>query len=302
VTGEDRRDFLHRLAANDVRKLRPGDGIPTLFLERTGRVIARVIVADRGDDFLLVGDPGRARPVIDWIEKYTIADDVAVEDVGDHTGLVTVLGAGAPRVLADGLRVPADELGPWEHRTVDLGGGSVLVLRAEDVGGRSFHVVAPATAMATLHERLAALPLTEESVYDALRVEAGVPAFGTEYDERTIPLETRLTDAISLTKGCFLGQEVVARLHHHDRVKRALVRVRIEGTNPPRAGAPLRDDDGEVGVITSAARLEEGVVALGYVAAGREAPGTRLAVGAGPESRSAEVLPLTPAGDPSWSA
>jgi folate-binding protein YgfZ len=296
VGGTERRDFLQRLVTNDVSRLTNGRGAPTLLLERTGRVVDRVIVADRGDDFLLVGSAGRAAAVVAWISKYVIADDVTVEDVGPRTRLVTVVGPRGAEAIRAGLGVAAAELGPWEHRRGAAGGEPVLVLRAEDVGGASFHVVGSPAAIDATTSALESVPAADESAWEALRIAAGVPAFGAEFDERTIPLETRMADAISFGKGCYVGQEVIARLHNQDRVKRALVRMRIDARDAPAPGAPVLAGDEEVGVVTSSARGPDGPIALGYVRAGREAPGTRLVAGGAP----AEVLTLTPAGDPAW--
>jgi folate-binding protein YgfZ len=296
VGGSERRDFLQRLVTNDVSGLAEGRALPTLLLERTGRVVDRVIVVDRGTDFLLVASAGRATAVIEWIEKYVIADDVTVEDVGERTGLLTVVGDRGAEELSASLRVAAAELGPWEARPGDAGGETVLVLRAEDVGGRSFHVVGPRTAVDAAATALSALPAGDEARWNALRIEAGVPAFGAEFDDRTIPLETRMADAISFTKGCYVGQEVIARLHNQDRVKRALVRLRIEAGDPPAAGADVLLRDEKIGSVTSVAAAEAGFLALAYVRAGHETPGTRVVAGGAP----AEILTLTPAGDPAW--
>lgn len=296
VGGGERRDFLQRLVTNDVSGLREGRAVPTLLLERTGRVVDRVIVADRGDDFLLVGSAGRSAPVVAWIEKYVIADDVTVEDVGARTALVSVVGDGGAEAIAASLGVPAPELAPWEFRSGRAGGEGCMVLRAEDVGGRSFHVIGPRGSVEAAWTALGALSEGDEARWDALRIEAGVPAFGAEFDDRTVPLETRMTDAISFTKGCYVGQEVIARLHNHRRVKRALVRMRIEAADAPAPGAELSARDEKVGHVTSAALGTKGPVALGYVKAGHESPGTRLVAGGAP----AEVLTLTPAGEPAW--
>jgi aminomethyltransferase len=292
VGGPERRDFLQRLVTNDVSGLSVGRGVPTLLLERTGRVVDRVIVADRGDDFLLVGSSGRGPDVAGWFEKYIIADDVTCTDVAGESRLLTVCGPRAVEMIEVELGVAAGGFAPWEHRALE--GKVVRLMRAENVGGKSFHLIGPPAAVAAVEEVLAELPRADAARWHELRVAAGVPAFGTEFDEGTVPLEARMTDAISFTKGCYVGQEVIARVNRYDRVKRALVRLRIEAADPPAPGDELLDGDEKVGVVTSAARDEAGSLALGYVAVGRESPGTRLSVA----GAVAEVLSLTPDGDP----
>jgi folate-binding protein YgfZ len=290
--GGDRLDFLDRMATNELRGLVPGRGAPTFFLERTGRVVDRVLVLERGEDALLVGSEGRGPALLAWLSRYVIADDVTLADLAPTTFVLTVLGEEAPFVLETGLGVPAAGLGPWEHRPASLAG--VTVARAEDVAGRSFHVIGPAAARDAVEAALAGLGAADADAYRALRIEAGVPAFGEDFTERTIPLETRQADHISFTKGCYVGQEVVARLHHHRRVKRALVRLSIEGAAPPAADAVLADGEDEVGVVTSATARGGRTLALGYVEAGLEAPGRRLVLREGAGRREVEVLALTP--------
>ena len=292
VGGSDRRDFLDRMATNELGGLSPGEGAPTFFLERTGRVVDRVLVLEGGDHALLIGSEGRAAALMEWLGKYVIADDVELVDVGAETLLVTVLGPDAPRVLQEALGVTASSLARWRHCPASLGGA--IVVRAEDVGGSSYHVIAPASAQAAIDAALAALPAGDAATYRRLRIQAGVPAFGEDFTDRTIPLETRQMDHISFTKGCYVGQEVIARLHNYKRVKRALVRLSIEGAAPPGEGAELFDGDRPAGRVTSAAPSGSVTLALGYVEAGHETPGHRLLLHDGESRRAAEILTLTP--------
>jgi folate-binding protein YgfZ len=141
------------------------------------------------------------------------------------------------------------------------------------------------------------LPNLGEEEWRALRVQAGVPEFGAEFTERTIPLEMRQDDHISFTKGCYVGQEVVARLHNYKRVKRALVRLRVAGTEAPAAGSRLFDGERDVGVMTSAANSDHAILALAYVEVAMESPGRHLTIRHGDGSLDAEVLSLHPSGD-----
>lgn len=299
VRGADRRDFLDRMATNDLARLTVGQGAPTFLLERTGRVVDRLLVLERGDDALLIGSEGRSAAVLEWLGKYVIADDVDLRDVTEETGLVTVLGATAAEVLAKRFGVAAAELAPGDHRAAGAPFTDTTVVRAEDVGGRSFHVVAPRALMPAVLDALAELPNASAEAYRTLRIEAGVPAFGEEFTDRTIPLELRAPGHISFTKGCYVGQEVIARLHNFRRVKRVLVRLRVDRDDPPPAGAELVDGEEVVGRIASATSTGGGAIALAFVDVGRENPGRRLAVRDAAGTRDAEILPLTPSGDAS---
>jgi folate-binding protein YgfZ len=296
--GGERRDFLDRMATNDLAKLAPGQGAPTFLLERTGRVVDRLLVLERGEEALLLGSAGRGAAALEWLTKYIIADDVELRDVTEETGLVTVLGKAAPDVLSRRFGVAAAELPPWDHRRGAPPFEEAAVVRAEDVGGKSFHVIAPRASREAVAAALAELPVISEATYRALRIEAGVPAFGEEFTERSIPLELRALDHISFTKGCYVGQEVIARLHNFHRVKRALARVQIDGP-APSAGAELREGDEVVGSVASAAAHGGTTFALAFVEQGRETPGRSLVVEDGAGRRAARILTLTPSGDPS---
>ena len=295
--GADRKDFLDRMATNDLARLAPGQGAPTFLLERTGRVVDRLLVLERGEDALLIGSEGRAPAILSWLAKHVIADDVVLEDVGGETMLVTVLGTRAADVLTKRLGVQAASLAFGDHRQAPPFAGT-LVVRAEDVGGRSFHVVAPRESSVAVTEALAELPAVSEATYRALRIAAGVPTFGEEFSERTIPLELRSAGHISFTKGCYVGQEVIARLHNFRRVKRALVRLRVDGDEPPPAGAQLFDGEQMAGQVASAASTGGDAIALAFVDVGGETPGRHLVVRDGARRRDAEILTLTPSGDP----
>lgn len=298
VGGADAKDFLHRMTSNDVAALRPGEGCAALLLERTGRIIDRLIVADLGGRLLLIGGPGRAAAVKAALEKYVFAEDVTVTDLAEETVLVTVAGTRSAGRLGEALGAELEELPRFHHREAALGADGALVVRAEDVAGRCFHVVAPNAARAALEERLAAIPRLERETWRALRVGSGVAEFGAEFSERTVAPELRMSDAVSFTKGCYPGQEIVARVRTYGQAKRTLVRVRIDGPEPPEAGAALVDGDAEVGRIASTVTLGGAVLGLGYVHTGLAKPGTRLRLAEG-GGRPVEVLPLTPEGDPS---
>ena len=271
VTGGDRRDFLHRMTTNDVGSLAPGQGCVTLLLERTGRLVDRLLLLERGEDCLLIGTGARAAAVVEWIERFVIADDVMIRDVSADTLGTVVAGTDAVAALAAaGLSAPS---AAGEHAELDPGDGRVTVARDPGAGDPRFHVVAA-------HEPafLSGIPAGSAADWDRVRVEARLPAYGTEWDERTIPLEAGLTQAISFTKGCYVGQEIVARVHNHKRVKRVLVQIEIAGEDEPAPGAALSAGGAEVGRITSTARVGERVVALARVETAHGAPGARLAL------------------------
>lgn len=289
VTGNDATNFLHRMITADVASLPRDRGAPSFLLERSGRIVDRVIVVNRGEDHLLLGNPGRGTAVSAWLEKYVIADDVQVTDLAADTILSTVVGERASESLRSELGVPAEDLAPWAAFDVERDGARITVVRADDVGARSFHLVAPLAGRPVLTRALRHLPEGEEDDYRAICLAAGLPRFGTEYTDRTIPLETGMLEEISFTKGCFLGQEVIARLHHQNRVRRRLVRLRVTG-EPPPANAILVAGEEEAGRITDAIPWEDAARAFAYVDAAMDLEGVPLAVRDGGREWPAEML------------
>ncbi len=258
ITGRDRRDLLHRLCTNDIASLTAGQGRSTCFLNRKGKMIDWTVVLDRGDDLLvLTATPQR---IAGHIQGYTIAEDVTVRN---YMALeIVVCGPDAAQILGV-------QLEPWSHINIRLGEVDVLVARIEALWGDAYGILAPDAV--ALRRRLSqdARPIEPDEV-DFLRVKSGIPACPNEVNERYNPWEARLDSAISLEKGCYVGQEVVARLRTYDKVQRRLVGLQLDGAR--EAGDTLTHGENEVGAITTVA----GELALGYVEHGLWEPGTAL--------------------------
>ncbi len=258
VSGHDRKDLLHRLGTNDVVGLQPGQGRSCCFTTNKGRLIDWSIVLDRGDDLLLLC--GNAQRLSGHIQQYTITEDVSV---GGYMAVeLVVCGAGAAEILGVDLE-------PWSHTTRRLGEVETLVARIEPLNGEAYALVAPDAVL--LREMLRPRAESLDSVrVDELRIEGGIPAFPGEINENYNPWEAGLGASISENKGCYIGQEVIARLHNYDKVQRKLVGIDLD--QPAESGAPLHAEGEHVGVLTTVAQRR----ALGYVQMQSSAAGTRL--------------------------
>jgi len=258
VTGRDRTDLLHRLATNSLLNLGPGGGANTCFCTAKGRMIDWSVVLDRESDLLVLsGNPDR---LSGHIQQYTITEDVTVRNYMAIE--VAVCGPGAASLL--GL-----QLEPWCFTDLVLGEVKVQVTRVEPLAGDCYAILAPdAVALRQwLAERGRAL---EPADVDALRVRDGIPAVPNEINEDFNPWEARLEGAISLEKGCYIGQEVIARLNTYEKVRRKLAKLRLERPFQPKDA--LSSDGEEVGAVTTVS----GDAALGYVAVEHTEPGTKL--------------------------
>lgn len=290
VRGGDRVRWLNGMLTNDVAAAAArgtGAGCYALLLTREGRVVADLHVLVRDDSLWLETEAAAVETVIARLAKYVIADDVVLADRSSAFDRLAVEGPGADRVLA-GL---ASEPPPPADGCADLriAGTPVVVAAFAFAGGPGFQLFVPAGRGQDVSAALLAvgaphgLVASSEEVLERLRIEAGVPRLGRELDESVLPDEARLERAVSTTKGCYTGQEVVARMRSRGRVSHLLVGLHCGGGSLPAPRAPLEDLEGKrVGEVTSAVLSPRfGAIALAYVRRPWDAPGTRLRVGGG---------------------
>jgi tRNA-modifying protein YgfZ len=270
--GRDAAAFLHALVSNDVQSLREGQGTYAAYLTPQGRLIADLRAYHRGGHLLVDTPPGLGAALAARFDQLIFAEDARVSDVSESLSQAGVIGASAAGELsrAFGLDAASVEALPlWAQ----LGSGGAVVVRTDDADLPSYDVFMPAEAFdadMARFEEAGAVKVPHELV-EALRIEAGRPAFGVDMTEETIPLEAGLLErAISMTKGCYVGQEVIVRVLHRGggRVVKRLVRIDLDPAHDeiPRAGAAILADGRDIGRVTSAAwspRLEH-AVALGY--------------------------------------
>jgi tRNA-modifying protein YgfZ len=283
VTGPDAAELLHGLLTNDVKGLRPGSGCHAALLTPKGKMRAEVTVLRTDAEILLDCEPSLSAPLLAILSGYVPFSRSTLEDRASGTGVVHVEGPAAPGVLAAaGLAEPA--AGPFSHHEADFEGVSVRVVRLSRAGESGFDLLArreDAPRVAALLARHGARPVSPE-VLEAGRIEAGLPRWGAELDEGVLPNEAWLErTAISYTKGCYLGQETVARLKTYGHVTRHLVALLLPAGSGVGPGDAVRAGGEKVGTVTSAADspLHGRRVALGFVKREHEEPGTRLSVG-----------------------
>ncbi len=297
LEGADRRSYLQGLLTNDIAALTPGMGCYAAYLTAQGRMIADMRVFELGDALLVDLEATVTSSVRDKWSMFIFSEDVRVEDRSVVTAELGIYGPHAAQVLSDALTAeqatPAPSPAGLESMPVlacsslALHGGAAIVLRSDDAGVMGFDVVIPVEAKDALLSRLieAGAALVDRDAVDVCRVEAGRPRFGVDMTEDTIPLEAGIEDrAISLTKGCYVGQEIIIRVLHrgHGRVARRLVGLSLDpSAEVPARGAVIRTADRDVGAVTSAVRSPAlgRAVALGYVHRDFTAPGTALSIG-----------------------
>ncbi|MBI4887573.1 MAG: aminomethyl transferase family protein, partial [Acidobacteria bacterium] len=282
------------------RALAPGSGCYAAWLTPQGRMLTDLHVFAL-DDMILLDVPADVAPAtLTRLDECLFSEDVQLTDSSESLTPVWIHGplasASVQRVLpVSGL----DALAEYGNVRIDAAGSPVVVVRVSQVGAPGFGLYAERARAVDLQRALeaAGAPAADPRALDAARIEAGYPLFGVDMTEETIPLEAGIEDrAISFTKGCYVGQEVIIRVLHrgHGRVARRLVGLRIEGEVPGR-GAAVHAGEREIGRVTSAASSPRlGSIALAYVQRDHVAPGTRVevAVAGGRTPARVSDLPL----------
>jgi folate-binding protein YgfZ len=296
LTGADRRSYLQGLLTNDILALEAGAGCYAAMLTPQGRMISDMRVLELGDALLIDLPASTTAGIRARFEEFVFTEDVAVAEVTAAVAQFGVYGPAAARSVGSAFSRAGSELerlGVHDNRRWDFRGTAAIVASSDDYGVRGFDVfvdsgLAPAFADALGESGAIAV---SEAAAEVCRIEAGRPAFGRDMDEDTIPLEAGIEDrAISQTKGCYVGQEIIIRVLHrgHGRVARRLVKLTLAGA--VAAGDKLFAAEREVGSITSFAESPAlGPIALGYVHRDFVAPGTALTVASAAGRREARV-------------
>ena len=290
VTGEDRHRLLNGLVTCDVASLTVGHGVLGFFTDIKGHVLSEVVVRAREDSLLLELPVGRGGEIAQHIERYILADRVEVETPPVEPRLL-LLGAGVEAILNRVSTEPLAATGAWGLLDLNDEWGSALA-------AWDGHYGVPAATLWCAPEQVEGLvsslkargvSVVSAAAVDNARVELGLPLFGRDYDAQHLPQETGLDAAVDHDKGCYLGQEVVARLHYRGQVARRVSRVRAEPGTPLEIGADLHFEGRPAGAVTSRTEGsgDRPVFALAMLQRRAFEPGTELTVAGG---GSVEVL------------
>jgi folate-binding protein YgfZ len=289
VSGDDRASYLHGLFTNDIAGLKAGEGCYAAYLTAQGRLISDLHVYALGDAILL-SLPGEVKDaVLAKLDQFIFTEDVQLGDVSATFGQVAVVGPEAAPAIgaAIGSELTATLLAMAAHGNAraQWAGNPVILVRIDDAGEPGFEIFVETARADALKNALAAAGVAalDAETADTIRIESGVPLFHRDMDEDTIPLEAGIEGrAISFTKGCYVGQEVIIRVMHrgHGRVARKLVGLTLDGERVPVSGALIHAGDREIGRVTSATWSPALVrpIALGYVHRDFAASGTVVSV------------------------
>lgn len=266
VADDDRLRFLHNQSTNDFQQLKPGQGCDTVFVTSTARTIDLATAYVLGDSVLLLVSPNRREYLINWLDRYIFfADKVKLTDVTNDTACFSLVGAKSDELL--------QQLGIGEivsknyafHQLVKLEDIEVRVAVGSGLGLPGYTLIVPANNAAKLWNRLveAGVVPMGDRIWERLRIEQGRPMPDFELTEDYNPLEAGLWQTISFSKGCYIGQETIARLNTYKGVKQQLWGIRL--TAPTAPGTVITLEDEKVGKLTSYTETEQGYFGLAYI-------------------------------------
>jgi len=291
LTGGDRVRWLNGMISNNVRDLAPGHGVYSFLLNAQGHIQADLYAFHRGESLMVDTESSQRNKVLQTFDHYIIADEVEVADVSEK---FTALGLTGPesRAVIGRAGIPVSDLGHLQFADVRWHGFEVVLLHSGEEAKDSWQIWIVPEQVAALWSALveAGARPVGSSALNLFRVSRGIPQFGQDIRERDLPQETGQMRALSFTKGCYLGQEIVERIRSRGAVHRQFTTFTVEGPLP-QPGAKIQAENKEVGEITSSTTLPlpsgDHRAALGYLrreAFGKElqAAGARLTVAQAP--------------------
>ncbi|MFW6357809.1 MAG: YgfZ/GcvT domain-containing protein [Chroococcales cyanobacterium] len=289
VTDSDRLQFLHNQSTNNLNALKPNQGCDTVFVNSTGRTIDLATVYITEDSVLLLISPNRRQTILQWLDKYLFPmDRVKLTDITNQYSIFSLIGQDSDRLLN---QLNADTIIGQEkhsHSVLDLNGMNVRVAMGNGLELPGYTLITPAENAATLWSQLTnlgAIPMGDRS-WETLRIQQGRPAADQELTEDYNPLEAGLWKAISFNKGCYIGQETIARLNTYKGVKQRLWGLKLNA--PVETGIPITVNDEKVGLLTSYTQVDDDYIGLGYVRTKAGGEGLTVKVG----EAEGELIPV----------
>ncbi|MEO7676523.1 MAG: aminomethyltransferase family protein [Verrucomicrobiota bacterium] len=308
LLGADRQNFLNGQVTNNVKDLKMGDGCYAAVITAKGKMQTDLNVYSLENELLLDFEPGLFEQVKQRLEKYIVSEDVQVVDVAPHYGLLSVQGPKSADVQRAAGILPADSssktlaagsFSSIKHETL----GEIYLMNQPRTGSVGFDLFVPAQSLGTVADKLIAAAkhlggrVCGWEAMETARIEAGIPRFGADMDETNLPPEAGLdARAISYTKGCYIGQEVIARIRTYGQVAKALRGLRLADDlkTLPVKGDKLFLGEKEIGYITSAiaSPIFKTNIALGYVRREANKIGTQLILKTSDVESSVKIVEL----------
>lgn len=299
VTGKDSAAFLHGMLTQDVKRLKENTGAYACLLNAQGRVLADLYLYALNDGFLIDCASGLTGKIMGTLGKYIIMEDVILKNVTGEYAFLAVEGPRGRSLTEKLIAVscPSKELN--SHWEAEINGTPVRIFNSSLSGETGFAFLIPITDAEKIwkwilsgEERPA---LFGRTAADTLRIEAGIPWYGADMDEKNLFPETDLPHALSESKGCYIGQEVVARLMSYAQVNKKRMGLEISRGETPAPGSLLFQDDREAGYLTSACRSPslDKIIGMGYLHRAFAEAGRRFEIRTGPGISGCQAVSAT---------
>ena len=265
IQGETRLDLIDRMSTQRVKNLQSGEGAATILTTDIGRIIDRLLMYATSDTAYAVTSENNSDPIARYLMRFVFFnDDFHMQDVSAETAVFHVYGPQAQTKLA-GIGFPEVDLPLHHWRQADINGTTLYLHRTDPIAGDGYFIMCQQADADAARQLLTTSGIIEAdaATFEALRIESGTPLYGAEMTRDYIPLETNLWDDVSFNKGCYIGQEIIARMESRGKLAKKLVSLKL--ANPVEPGSELTANGKSAGTVTSVAELPSGTVGLGYV-------------------------------------
>ncbi len=282
LTGGDRLRFLHNQTTNNINNLQPGQLCDTVFVNSTGRTLDLVTAYVTEDSILLLVSPNRVSFLYEWMDRYIFPmDKIEISDISDKNAIFTIIGKEATNKLNqwETATQTITELSSGNHKFVTVNDEKVIISNGTGLKLPGYTLIVPENVAKTVWEtviKLGIIPIGDR-IWQQLRIKQGRPYPDQELTEDYNPLEAGLWPTISFDKGCYIGQETIARLNTYQGVKQRLWGVKLNQS--VKAGNAVTVDDKKVGILTSSMQLENECFGLAYVKTKAGGEGLKVTIG-----------------------
>jgi folate-binding protein YgfZ len=287
ISGNDRLRFLHNQSTNDIQNRQPGESCDTVLINSTARTLDLATAYFLADVIWLLVSPNRRQSLLEWLDRYLFPmDQVELKDLTANYAIFSIIGPKSGELIAQLGAEDLQDQPPGNHQVRELNGVAVRIARGHGLSDNGYTLLVPAPEAKRFWRMLMDLEVVPlgDRVWQHLRILQGRPAPDLELTEDYNPLEAGLWQTISFEKGCYIGQETIARLNTYKGVKQYLWGLRLN--SPAIPGTAITLDGQKVGILTSYTDLEQPPFGLGYIRVKAGGEGLTVQVG----DATAEVI------------
>ena len=293
ATGPDSLDLINRLSTNQTDLLKPGDVVKTVFTNNKGRILDWVTLLNLDESVIMLTSRKAKDHILEWITNYTIVEEVTLQDITKETAHFRLMGPNASKVVTECFTISKEYLDSTHCFSFEHEGQTLSIAQTNPLGLPGYDLLASVHYAPALWNKLInvgsihGIKALSSKTIESLRVEHSIPTYGKELSGTYNPLEAGLSDSISWNKGCYIGQEVIARLWTYKKIQKYLVQIAFENLVQVDPGSSLDSGGSRVGVVTSTADnpITGQTIGLAYIRSSYAQEGQEFSVSSGGESQ-----------------